>query len=314
MMPYLAVVTPVYATPENKRLELFVQTAQSLLAQNIDFRWVIVDDSSPDARLKDYLATLKDGRIKAITRQRKPGDIKTASNALNTGFDFALNNTNCEAFCYFHSDDIAPQNSLAARVDALNGDSMLYGKKAMYSKGKIHCPRTNFTNPLNLQNLMSGFPHHTSTWSRRFLEEMVGRRDGELFDPNISYGEDLDVTYCARRILEEGHHRMVYLDDFVYIWIDNPFNISTDTMTRDRREQVRRVQKKNGYPGDGFNVSDLVLRFIRTPGFFLPEMIKKHVRPHKQEISRLSFGLFFPQEHYACDKLDPHWFKKFQKA
>jgi glycosyltransferase involved in cell wall biosynthesis len=309
---YLAVVTPVYATKQNRRFDYFQNTAGSVLAQTADFQWIVVDDGSPDQRPREFLQDLHDPRIKLLTRRRQPGDLRTASNALNLGFNHAVKETLCDCFCYVHSDDLLPKDSLSRRMAALDSCGMLYGKICVFSS-EYTISKSSFENPLDTKNMKSGFPHHTSTWSRQFLEEMLAKRGGVLFDPNFSYGEDLDVTCCARRVLESTDLRLGFLDKVVYIWVGNPKNISAETPNKERRRQRKAILAKNGYSEEPFSWSDFVNDFIRRPGHFLPESIKRRVRPHTGTISRLSRGFFFPNAYQTCEiEINPFWFLENQ--
>lgn len=101
MIQELGVVTPLYSTPENNRLRYFKDTVGSVLAQDYDFLWTIVDDGSTDQDTIDFLKDIsKDPRINIKTKKRQSEDKKTASNALNIGFNFLFQN-GCQYFTYY---------------------------------------------------------------------------------------------------------------------------------------------------------------------------------------------------------------------
>jgi hypothetical protein len=246
MSHFVALITPIYATKENNRLSYFKYTKESALAQNVDFLWVIVNDGSSDPELNDYLHSIKDSRVYVLTRKRKSTDLHTASNALNYGLEYAITQQQCDSFAYLHSDDLLNDNSIKKRMDGLGRCDIIYGRIAISIDGIIYDSYKKFEKPEDIINMSYYFPHHTTMWSRSFLLEMLKERSGILFDPNFYCGEDLDVTYCARRLLEEKKSKLIFINDILYIRVINSKNITSGTCEIEKIRQINEIEYKNG--------------------------------------------------------------------
>lgn len=308
MIQELGVVTPVYSTKENSRLEYFKNTAGSVLTQNYDFLWVVVDDGSTD-NTRDFVRSIKDPRIVLLERKRLPGDKKTSSNALNLGINYLFEN-GCRYFAYVHSDDLLPRGSLELRVNGLKDNDMVYGRIALL-KGKQlfyqdFSPKGgNYCSPALME---SGFPHHTSMWSRRMIDLMRKGRENQVFDRKVVCAEDMDVTlYCKSLMIEEGLS-LGFVDRVVYIWVNSEGNITQHTSRAKGRRQIKRIYEKVGFENPV--AYSWVTDYIRRPFFWLPEPIKEPLRPLRELVKQASKGLLFPDSSLKPSDMDPYWFKK----
>lgn len=90
-MPTITTVIPVYATPQNGRLDYLAYTIRSGLRQQTHSTLVflVVDDGSTadvEAAVKEF----KDSRLRYLKRERKSDDLPTPSNPLNYGIESLL--------------------------------------------------------------------------------------------------------------------------------------------------------------------------------------------------------------------------------
>ncbi len=88
---------------------------------------------------------------------------------------------------------------------------------------------------------------------------------------------------------------------------DNNLSQTSD-LVRWHQEGLRVLEK------NGFKISKkwLLMENLRRPGFWLPEGIKKHLRPYKQLIRQMSLRTLYPDDKaqdYRTD-INPYWFKE----
>ena len=84
----LGVITPVWCSERNNRVHLFEDTAGSVLAQDYDFTWLVVDNGSTDEKILDFYETLSDTRIKIekIALMSAPLTWEKSLNLFNEGY------------------------------------------------------------------------------------------------------------------------------------------------------------------------------------------------------------------------------------
>ncbi len=217
-MANAALIIPIYATDENKRLDLSKYTLRSAIWQK-DTDIIVVDDGSTvdvEGLLKKYNNSL----IIYIRRERSPTDLKTASNALNLGIDYCLEETysakKWRAVGFLHSDDLATEESVQMRIKGLEGpnDGCVQTDLGLINgKGKIIGMRQGKKLDeidLSRDNLYS-FNHHTIMWQYgflRYLKHFVAEKYGQpgVFDPLLSHGEDRDMSLsCYEAAIEGGY-------------------------------------------------------------------------------------------------------------
>lgn len=306
MVKQLGVVTPVYNTPKNNRSEYFKDTTASVLAQDCDFTWLVVDNGSTDEQTLDFYESIHDPRFN-LHRIGRMGDEKTPSRALNYGFNW-LYNTNHQTFCYVHSDDLLTQKSLEWRLERISDSEMIYGKVGYFSSGSLSTKQypPKGRNPSSLDLMNDLFPHHTSMWSRDLFGLMLGQKSGELFDESIVASEDMGVTLISRRVMEKERFNLGFVDEMLYIWINHEGNITNNTPRKELEEVT--VQTYREFEFDELVVPRWKLHLTR-PGFFLPESVKRGIRPLTKRLNRLFFGKLFPH-NYEVSNVNPYWFRE----
>lgn len=166
---------------------------------------------------------------------------------MNFGFNLSFDG-GYDAFCYLHSDDLLTEDSLEMRVEALReGNDMAYGKAAFLFGSKVKYRKfpVGGEDTTSQSVLRSGFPHHSSMWSRRIVEQMLNAKRGKLFDEGMLANEDLPLTLYCRNFIGNGFN-LGFVDNIVYIWRDHPFNITHAVDSRVRMEQSRYAYEQNG--------------------------------------------------------------------
>ncbi len=204
-MPRIAVITPVYATPENQRLVLLEDTIKSMHRLQDDFVHLIVDDGSP-FNVRDLVMSYNslDPRIRYLRRERQKSDLCTASNALNYGINQVLDSEeykDIEAITTLHSDDL--MLDLEIRLRAIEeGACASTGYELRFdNNGYAKLKRGFSILPLYMisDGNSEGLNTHTFMW-RRDLAVFMRRFNLEnhnidgLFMPNIRYAEDRAVA------------------------------------------------------------------------------------------------------------------------
>ena len=300
MIQELGVVTPVYNAEKNNRLQYFKDSIKSILAQDYDFLLAVVDDGSTDNTV-DYIKSINDSRVKLLERERQPGDVRTSSNALNMGLNH-LFEMGCKYFCYFHSDDLLTQGSLESRVGELKDKDMVYGRMVYLKKGKTfsneYPPRcSDYYSPL----ILSGdFPHHTSMWSKRMMEVMMGERKNRLFYNGTS--EDSEVTLYCMGVLTKNGFNLGFVDNFVYIYRIHKESITGSLGIIENIKGRNAIYEKNG------KKYQIIFEFVERPFFWLPENVKEPLRPLKAIVKKASFDLLYPGAALKKIDIDPYWF------
>ncbi|MBI2106678.1 glycosyltransferase family 2 protein [Candidatus Woesearchaeota archaeon] len=305
----LGIVTPVYSTKRNSRLNYFKDTTGSILAQNLDFLCVVVDDGSTD-ETPDYVQSIHDNRVSYVRLERTSRSRLTSSVAANAGLNYLMDK-GCSYLAYVHSDDLITQCSLERRVNALKqGAEMAYGRLTVYQHEQLTLNEFNRPGQCSIPMGM-GFPHHTSMWSRKMMELMMRGREHNLFDTNIDCAEDLDVTLYSRKVMEEHKFHSQFVDAVLYIWVKSNRNITELVKDRTMRKQVKWIFEKNGFDVPESIRESLLKKLVTRPGYWLPERIKKQLRPIKEEITRLTRDRLYPrvEEGIILTDIDPFWFR-----
>ena len=117
-------------TPTYNRKEKLKNLYESLLKQNADFKWLIVDDGSSD-NTKEYISNLKkDNKIKINYYYKKNGGKQSA-------YNYGLDKAEGDIFLCIDSDDILKDNILSdIENDFINLSSDIGG--LMYNQGFIN--------------------------------------------------------------------------------------------------------------------------------------------------------------------------------
>lgn len=281
-MAKVAVITPTYNRGDNGLLE---RTMLSVLGQTYpDFVHIVVDDGSTD-RTSDLVGSYagKDPRVVYVRRERKPDQKLSASGAINTGFDLVDSSgrfDGVEYVTFLHSDDMFARNSLERRVDVLDdsGCQAVYGllglchsDMSVFHIQKALSVRDPVKLAVLLKRFFGGFTNHT-LMLRKDLWRSVGG-----FDENLGYGEDLDFSVRTLSLLSEGE--VAEIPGVLVFYRQHDGSITAVYTSRGWRDEDRRYfMEKHGVTlFDRMKVG--VPKFLRRPHSYLPEVVKKPLRP-----------------------------------
>lgn len=330
-MATVAVVIPVYATPENHRLDFLGQTLRSVQRQTYrDLVAVVVDDGSP-ADVAGFVQAQHMGNVRYVRRARSPADLRTASNALNFGINLCLEKdagvfTRHEAgdfgaIAYLHSDDLLTAESVQERLAALN-----QGAAFVYSD-MIYIDTSNVPTGVNRwkgkcgSNTLFGFPHHTVMWSIVFAQLLRAHvaekyEQNGIFDSRLSYGEDRDVSISSVEAAMTEGKAVHYLPEITYAYRQHALSISGDHAGEDYiRRQRELIDTKHFSPQEmkRLRLQRILARATRATsdlpwslGYSLPESVKQHLRPIKDFVKRekvVTAAQLSPDEMRSLEKL-----------
>ena len=309
-MATVAIVTPIYATSENKRLSLFHQTVRSVINQQTFTKivYVVVDDGSP-LKVEKFLEDFKDSRIRYVHRDRSPLDINTASNALNIGLEHCLSrskevfsrreaDTLC-AVAFLHSDDLLATESVEKRLRYLK-EGFVYTNMAVFGKEEkivaVFNPKSyESKEAMSRKESFLRFPHHTIVWEMNFLNHLkdyIAKRYGQqgIFDSELWMGEDRDVSMSSLEAAVEHKDAEIRYIPFISVFYRQHKNSITGESlkkVKEMKEQNERIYYKHFKSKQGF--LNLYLRSIPLQRLlsdmpwslftYLPEDIKKNLRP-----------------------------------
>jgi len=318
-MATVAVVTPIYATPENGRLELFRHTLRSVQQQtHHNVVYLVVDDGST-ADVQKFLRESRDSRVRYIRREKFPTDLKTASNALNLGIDCCIGRDreifstgeaeDLAAVAFLHSDDLFVPNSVELRIKNLQNGFVFTDMALFTSSGKI--PRIRYGDTVSVANKTYAtknpreFNHHTIMWSLpflRYLREFTARKYNQygVFDPRLFHGEDRDISLSSSEAAIEGNLTVNYAPFVSVIYRTHPKSISGETLDEDVAVQGNLISLKHfGREEINFDVEKILDRMLSNPpwsiGAFLPERMKKRIRPIRDFIGDIELHATNPK-------------------
>lgn len=271
----VGVATPIHATPENKRGRLFEETISSMAKQSIPYSWYIVDDGSSCQYTKELLAELnQETNIFVYPRQKSPNEILSASFGMNIAFQNLLRDSSIGAFCYLHSDDLLPEYSLDSRVKLLNNNyDMAFGSIHILTQQFDYIKHAKITDSTILGR---SFPHHTSMWNRKIMEQLFSLRNGKLFDERIASGEDLAVTLLSKKLLESDNYRLGYVSSPVYVYRNHELNISH--MITDEELSQSKASLASDYFVDGSSQKSLIQKIWSLVPLSVRKMVPRNVK------------------------------------
>ena len=248
-MATIAVVIPVYATPENHRLDFLGQTLRSVQQQtHRDLVYLVVDDGS-SADVEGFFTEYCDNRGRYIRRERKPADLRTSSNALNLGISLCLKRspdilTRAEAddlvaVAYLHSDDMLPSGSLQRRLEVLSTTAaFVYTDTfSLYVKSGVITTRRSNESFANSAQTAVGISHHTTMWTLKFAgmfadyATRVYGQDG-IFDHRLFHSEDFDATLSGIEAAKIEKMPVVYAPFASYLYVVHEQSVSGELIQR----------------------------------------------------------------------------------
>jgi glycosyltransferase involved in cell wall biosynthesis len=253
------VIIPAYVHSEGRAKHLR-EALLSAVQQTSPTVVLIVDDGSPlVGAVEDITADIANDRVRHIKRERKPTDLRTASNALNLGLEIVLRRDSSvltreeqrdlDTVCYLHSDDTLTPNSIKQRKRTV-GQGYCYGELIrMTEKGDV---LTTASKEIEKDGGLF-FPHQTVMWNLGFLDEVktylrIKYGQETIFDPNISYGEDRDVSLATHNAALITGRTVGRSRDVCYHYRVHMDSITGETSFSERRRQERLVDKKYGIP------------------------------------------------------------------
>ena len=299
----IAVITPIYATAENKRLGFLGSTIKSVIKQDYGsvVHLVVDDGSTADVGLflKDY------PHVRYARREKKTNELNTASNPLNLGIELCTKGSpdvfaqkeaeTLDAVTYLHSDDILTPSSISARMASFK-DSFVYSDSAIFDEQRkvteIKSHRRMSREQLPCLTELMEMSHHTFLWNITFLrklQEYISRtyqRD-TIFNGDLYFGEDADATMCSFEAALPAHEPS-YVDRVTALNRFHRNSITGEALSNggSPREQLdlflgvhfgityaQFLDMKYGYPS-------LTRKFLRM----FPEPVKKLLRPIQERI------------------------------
>lgn len=317
IMATVAVVIPVYATPENSRLEFLGQTLRSVQLQtHRDLVALVVDDGSP-VNVECFIRESGYSAVRYIRRARSQADLKTASNALNFGIGLCLERSpdvfsraeagNLVAITYLHSDDLLPPESVAHRLSALKPGAAFVYADVIYVNAvnkPLGVKRSKWQGKCAYSpDLFHGFPHHTVMWAAEFanlLKSYVAERYGQdgIFDSRLSYGEDRDVSISSVEAAMKHGQAMIHLPEVAYAYRQHVQSISGEKASMEYIKIQRRLINAKHFSSHEMTRLRL-LALLRhwasdlpwSLGYSLPVSIKRPMRPVRNFVKRKGRGV-----------------------
>ncbi len=210
--PRFTIITAVYDPPAHA----FEDTVSSVLAQPYgDWEWVLVDDHSPGADVRDRLAALaaEEPRVRVHLREQNGGIVAASQDALERATG--------EFVVLLDHDDVLAPGALArvsAAIDATPEIDYVYSDQdRMTFEGETHSPfRKPDWSPERLRN--HNYLTHLSVLRRSLVMELGGFRPG--YDGSQDHDLLLRVTERARVVL--------HVPEVLYHWREVPGSAAGD--------------------------------------------------------------------------------------
>ncbi|MEM5868599.1 MAG: glycosyltransferase family A protein [Candidatus Aenigmatarchaeota archaeon] len=299
MKHHVAIITPIYATPENGRLELFRYTISSVAGQTSDFPLihVVVDDGS-SSDVKYFIREFEDSirqknnniKIRYVKRDRKPEEICTPSYARNLGIELILRGeiltreekNNIYGITFLDSDDLLPKEGINTRAKGL--------KKGFTRSDIAICNRKGKVLSI-IKASKDGFPRNHLTLFfdidfLRYLKDYVGEKYGQdgIFAP-YSFGEDLDAHLSAVEAARYGGFEINYIPKVSLYYVKHSKSITNDYMPSNCKEEISKIFEKHK-----IQESKNLEAFIKP---FLPKKIRKIAKEVRDRFNNIKFNLLY---------------------
>ncbi|GEM_PF-6218210 len=283
MSACVAVITPVYCTPKNKRLELLEETIASVQNQKgVDIWHVIVDDGSTPP-----LNRINSEKQHVVLLKNRHGGPSSAS---NVGIDYAFRNLHPEFITILNSDDVLYHFSIADRVNACTKETpVVYSDLAFFSDTTSGLLKSKQFSGKEFYNYLLGarnIPYPTLLWASDFFRVYVKKLDEQLRD-----AEDWDACLNSAQGLCAEKKSPAYISHPTVAYRLHEHNLSQQSIRDGTRWKChKRILKKHV---DGLRYWFSLIRSARmiAPAF-LPESIRNPAR----HIPDILFGV--PVEKY----------------
>jgi len=307
MTSTVAIVIPVYATPENHRLDYLDRTLRSVRKQtHRDLVGVVVDDGST-VDVKALVEDQKYDKLRYVRREREPTDLKTASNAANLGIDLCIDTSgevftpteadDLVAITYLDSDDMLTPRAVEKRLAALSEDNAFVHTDmiGVYANNRLTRVTTWKNRDRDFKHNHQGFPFHTVTWTvefarmqREYAVDTYGQQG--IFDARLSHGEDRDMSLTLFEVAGMTAVHMAYIPQVTYVYTRHPNSVTSDPVpAKYLKEQHDLIYSKHFPEGDSeLKRIQFLQRLIGdlpwSLGAPLPEEVKRYLRPIRDHI------------------------------
>ncbi|MBN2101408.1 MAG: glycosyltransferase [Candidatus Aenigmarchaeota archaeon] len=261
--PEVLIITP-YRADNKERMRLFQErTKESVLTQSfMNFHWLVVDDESP-IPAEEALRGVRDSRVEVFRRQRKTGDISTASNGINEGFRVLFQDSRFSDTPFvsaLHSDDMYTENGLNLKVDAMRKDERA---GFLYTKLKIEnlnggYPYLKFihngeTEPDKLRKLVwiSGLPYMSMLYRKGFIADVNSqlqypeKHDFGIWDPLIRFGEDREMALQCINAAQDCGWKIISLPYVTATYTTHDNSITGTTGRKSIRADNERIVRRH---------------------------------------------------------------------
>jgi hypothetical protein len=243
----LAIITPVHATRQNKRLELLARTLESVRKLPQELIHIVVDDGS-SVDVRDVFASCTDSRAYYLRREKLTGERKTASCALNYGINMILDAqpshkpfTHVDTLTFLHSDDL--MLGVDQRLHLLREQSRFVAVTSdVYHLRGGHLrllPKKHTLMPIELTlEGATNTQYHTIIWKKNFAQYMrrynaaYHKNDG-IFFSHIGFGEDRASWKLTMKCAYETGYGIGHVAVPEVIYRLHPKNISHTIKTSD---------------------------------------------------------------------------------
>ncbi len=294
-MPRIAVITPTRNRAGKDGKGLLAETLESVRLQDADYVHIVVDDGSADCT-PELVRSYPLDRTVYIHRKKPAEEKVTASIASNIGIQAVFEPERLPAedrkkvegvdvVTFLHSDDLLTEGSLSARIEAISETKagMVYGVRYLIDgEGRIigfeNCPVGE--GQANWRQILATyrFPNHTVTFDRRFLAQ-VG-----FFDPEIGYGEDVDMTVRSIKEARKSGSIVVGINKPTMYRRLHPDTVSAFYHENDLHDDDNNELKRKNVD----SCLDALLvrghKFLERPQAYLPSCIKRVLRPVRDAI------------------------------
>ena len=312
-MATVAIVVPVYATEENMRLNYMCQTLESVANQTFkDIVCIVVDDDSK-VDVEGFVSGFNNPKFRYVRREKKDGELKTASNALNMGFGLAMDKSSdvfssreaqdLAAICYLHSDDLLPRSSVAKRLKQLDAKAPFVFSNiiTINAEGNV-LGEIAWAFPNVKKSNLRRFPHHSSMWSIDFAKSIrdyvaCHYSSEGIFDPQLSHYEDRDASISAVETANDIGASIKHIASPLYVYRLHESSISRDP-EREVRILVQRPYVEGKHNLQAYHapiIQHMMLDLPWSVFYALPEGVKSRIRPIKDAVKGF-FGSSHTQE------------------
>lgn len=283
-MPHVAIITPTYNRGSNCLLK---KTMLSVLGQTYEnFVHMIVDDGSTDNT--PYLVgeyAKNDSRIVYYRRERKLQQKFGASPASNYGIEMLGEFPDVELVTFLHSDDLYARDNIEKKVAAFQDPDvrMAYSWLGCFHETepswiiKVPDIKTPAELAVHLRKRWEiAFPYQSLMIARHLLEKAGG------FDENMGFGEDKDFT--VRVLAHLGRGQMAVVPEILHYYRVHDESVTgLYKRTGSVENEFAYMFSKHGRTRVDATI-EAAKKFMRKPHSFLPEYVKRQLRPIRDGI------------------------------